>query len=426
MAKTIGKTMHYWHWEIGKVESWFTHMSKQGLHLVELKNNKARFEHGEEKRYKYRMLFGEKGYANAPPEHFKEFEELGWEYVCENNDTYIFRSLESLDLPEIQDPQELANELSISRKKRTKWVYPMIIIYAFYLIYRFFIRKYPILRLVDFSGNSDLRSLFLLIYVCCVAFKSAKELKRLELSLSTGVPIDHNEKWEIPIVRRKLRYIGLFVIGLILLFLPRFLIYPYSIENINYTLNLPYESIDYRVIRLADIENDENLLRRNLGVEKRGVDYGNYISTNWSPFAPLVIDTSEHGVVPNKKWVSSGPHSRADMEYQPILEYVLYQFRFSWMADVALRELLLWTESYDIKYFSQGITLSYAPERIAPSEVFDHPQFDRLFIREETVVPEMHIIATKGNYIVRIKYIGEQSLEIVLIEIEKLFDRLMA
>ncbi|MCL2045431.1 MAG: hypothetical protein FWG88_03495 [Oscillospiraceae bacterium] len=49
-----------------------------------------------------------------------------------------------------------------------------------------------------------------------------------------------------------------------------------------------------------------------------------------------------------------------------------------------------------------------------------------MFIREETVVPEMHIIVTKGNYVVRIKYIGEQSLDIVLMEIDKLFDRLMS
>ena len=392
-------------------------MSEQGQHLKSLGSRNAIFEDGEREKYRYRICRGKRGVYGRLPEEFGEYEEMGWELVCERGTRFVYRSLESSNAVEICGSDELELWLSKNGWKDRMWASLVVLAAAMLFIYAFFLRKYPILTIIHPRSNFQLIFIASTVLQYYLVLKGVFQAKKLRKSLSNGIEIDHMKSWEELFQRRKISmtFIGWVInVCIAATIFPLFRYFPKTIPN---------DFDDNRVIRLSAIEDDTALVRKD-GWEYRKVDWSNSTSGNWSPFAPTVLSVKERGVVPGRMWKTEGPHAEDNTEYQPHYEFGLYRLSAVWLANLLFRDLLDWSVGGSTMTYLES-SRSYAPENIAPVELFDHPEFDRLFVREETVVPEMHVFAMKGRNVVRVKYIGEESLETVLEEISKLFERLM-
>ena|GEM_PF-2381898 len=424
MSKAVGKTIYFADWEVGEMESWFSHMSEQGLHLTKVNGTTAYFEEAERMKYTYRIFLSKRGYADTIPERYNAFIEKGWEFVCDRDELYVYRSQISANAPEIRDMEELYNWISDKWKKRKIWTSILAAACLSIFLYIFFLQKYPLLVLFSIYGSVQILFFLSVVRFCYTPFRKAITMKRMLGILQEENTNSPKRSWEDLARFRKIGQNTFYIMSLSFVLITCYSEFRYPNQS------LPYESLDYRLIRLSEIENDEALERIELygrlgENERKGIDWRNYVKQNWYLLAPVVMKTNESGYISGRQWVLDNHHFENDNEYSPYLEFELYKLRFSWISNSLLRSILKWAQEGS-SYSYMEYTRSNAPDSIAPTEVFDHPEFDRLFIREETVVPEMHIIATKGNHIVRIKYIGEQSLDIVLMEIDKLFDRLMS
>ena len=418
MSKAIARAIYFTDWEIGETESWFSRMSEQGMHLKSLNRRSAIFDTGDGEKYRYRICLGKRGAYNSLPEAFGEYAEMGWELVCEHGTRFVYRSLEASNAREIYGSDKLEQWLSKNSWKERIWTNLILLAAAMLFIYAFFWRKYPILILVESRSNAQILLFVGILQTYYLGLKGLFQVKKLRKALSDGTEINHKKSWEKLLQRRKICSVLCSLVVVIFFAATTYYLVRHSAKTI------PSNFVDSRVIRLSEIEDNAALVHRE-GREYRGIDWSNYTSGNWSPFAPTILRIVERGVIPGRNWETVGPHTESSMEYQPHYEFDLYRLSAVWLAKLLFRDLLDWSVGdATLSYFRYST--SYAPEKIAPNEVFDHPEFDKLFVREETVVPEMHIFAMKGSNVVRVKYIGEENLETVLEEISKLFERLMS
>ncbi len=87
------------------------------------------------------------------------------------------------------------------------------------------------------------------------------------------------------------------------------------------TETLPIESSDLPIIRLAEIEQNHNLVREEHFVEEQ-LDMLNQYSNKWSPIAPLQYESSGNGIVPGQLWQDE------DVTYSPNLRTEIYRLNF--------------------------------------------------------------------------------------------------
>ncbi|WLR57295.1 hypothetical protein LC048_10780 [Mesobacillus subterraneus] len=75
---------------------------------------------------------------------------------------------------------------------------------------------------------------------------------------------------------------------------------------------MPEGTVDFHVIRLADGEGDQTLIRPEPEYMSDNVEWGNRLTSEWSPLAPVQYETDEMGVIPGELWNElSGAYSPA-------------------------------------------------------------------------------------------------------------------
>lgn len=394
MGRTVRKFMPDDIWNLGRSESWFSDMAKMGLHLRKVGLHFAIFEKGEPKKTKYRMDI----ISPVPSEEQLEiYKESGWQLVTGLKELYIFSSPEETDYPELHtDPMEQSYTLAVLNRRLRNQVIVFSIFMALFLgmmLSMFSLERTPTLAMMEASGLQRPLLMFVEIYVFYTVIRNYISLRSLKKSLSEGRPLNHQQSWRKP--RLINGAIGIFFIiaALITVFIPVAEI----AQRKSYTL--PEASVKLPVVRLADIENNPELEREEW-LHIRGVEWGNYVSYNWSPLAPVKYQISEHGIVKNELWDDGSG------TYSPGIEANYYKLLFPTMADSLLHDLM----ERHIEYFDPELTV----------QELDGSQFDKLIVAQAGIRKE--IFACSGNEVIFIKYFGKVEAETIIALLPQAFD----
>lgn len=381
MSKTVLRLRPKDIWKIGEHESWFMDMAAKGLHLQSLGKVFAKFSKGEPKKTRYRIDLSFNKSTRLEQREF--FAEGGWDFVANHDEFNVYSSPFELEAPELHtDPAEQAYSLmELQKKFKRDIVIVMIYIVTLILILStpfWLTGGTPILSLVE--GTSPLILLvFLVGYMLYSSIHSAISLNKLCKKMIEGKPINHHAPWKKQhLVTSTIALI--YTIAFIFVFVT-----PFVQIAMTKTHVLPEAKTDLPIVRLADVENNPELIRKDSEDSDREI---NIYTRQQNFLAPIQYKTHEYGEVPNKIW------SDGSGTYSPSIHSWIYQLRFSVLSKDLISDLIT---RYSISYKGGDFT------------EIEHPDFDILTVREVDDVVE--IFAAKGNAVIHIKYYGEADLD---------------
>ncbi|BAQ11118.1 hypothetical protein OXB_2647 [Bacillus sp. OxB-1] len=370
-------------WRIGEHESWFADMAAQGLHLKKLGRIFARFERGEPKRTRYRIDVSI--HKKMSEEQMELYEEGGWEFVTQYGAFYVFSSPAEREAPELHtDPAEQAYTLRELDKKlfgNALFILVALLLIAGMLSSLWFLDRTPVYMLVEGMAVQQTVLTVVIGYQAYIAVRGAVSIRALQKRLNEGRPIDHHA----PYRKRWRRHT--FIALLFLLFAAASAVMPIMYLVKEKTATLPGSSPELPIVRLAEIEQNPELIREPYMIDD--VDWANRYSYNWSPLAPLQYDTDESGTVPGETWDDESGG------YSPSLHTKVYRLSMLSLADPLVSDL--------VKRYQ------YGNEQFIETA---HPDLDRLLVHEDAEVKE--IVARRGKAVVYVRYHGYAELEAVL------------
>jgi hypothetical protein len=381
MSKTTRRLRPKDIWRIGEHESWFMDMAAKGLHLQSLGRVFAKFSKGEPKKTRYRIDLSFNKSTILEQREF--FAEGGWEFVTNHDEFNVYSSPYELEAPELHtDPAEQAYSLmELQKKFKRDIVILMIYIATLILVLStpfWLTGGTPILSLVE--GTSPLILLiFLVCYMLYSSIHSAISLNKLCKRMIEGKPINHHAPW-------KKQHVITSTIALIDTIAVIFVVLtPFIQIAMTKTHVLPEAKTDLPIVRLAEIENNPELIRRDSLDQDREI---NIYTKKQSFLAPIQYQTHEYGEVPNRIW------SDGSGRYSPSISSWIYELRYSVLSKGLVSDLV---NRYSLSYIGGEFT------------EIEHPDFDILTVREVDDVVE--IFAAKGNAVIHIKYRGEADLD---------------
>jgi len=389
MSKFVKKLRPNDYWRIGEHESWFSDMSKKGLHLKSVGAYFAKFEKGEPKNMNYRIdiSYNENYLSKA---ELELCEECGWTYVDgyknyggsvlnPHDKFHVFSSPEELNAPELHtDPEEQSYTLKDLKQEFTTNSILLTILVSLYialLFLLFFTEKTHYLTLVDIQFHMYLMLTLVYLYRVFILIKGTITIRRLIKSLSQGNPINHKAPWNG--ISRKSQVISMIMfVGILLYMFSQ--IYTTRIHVItNDTCNLP-------VVTLCDIEDTKDMVRTGYITVNES---NNYIYS-WNIFATK-YDSFE-----------SSTKNGTDID----LSTTLYKLTFPSMADNLLSDL--------VKKHSLGNDLIK----------IENNNFDSIFTSKYN--NHNKILASRGGYIMYVYYYGNSDIDNILEVISEKFDML--
>ena len=154
---------------------------------------------------------------------------------------------------------------------------------------------------------------------------------------------------------------------------------------------MPEASVDLPIVRLADVENNPDLVRAEPEYMSDGVDWGNRLTYDWSPLAPVQYETDETGLIPGKLWDGESG------EYSPAIHTQVYQLMIPAMADDLVSDL--------IERYSYENTQEEFEEK-------KHPDLDQLIVHLEENTKE--VFAAKGKTVMHVRYHGYADINSVI------------
>ena len=391
MTKTVQKYRFLDEHRIGENESWLADMSARGLHIKSMGRLFAHFEQGEPEPMRYRIDFMFQALDIGDDVQRKMYSQCGWEYVCTQNNMRIFRAPEDSDATEPHsDAAEHAFALRRLRRRHTWTGIVVVVLYAAILYMLGFAAFFGPMPTLSFVNGSMVNIPFLvplLLYVSITAVGSARSIRKLTRSLSEGGTIDHKADW-----KRLYRTRIISMAILLGIMAPLTIGLPIATMAIQRTESLPIENNNPSLIRLADIEKDPTLERKDGYRLLDGVDWSNSLFSNWSPYASVMTVVREQGVIKGRTWADGSD------EYSPSITCSIYKLRIPWLVDGVLNDLL---EYYG--NISDSSTIL---------EVTDSDGFDRLYISHEQ--SRLEVFASKGNTVIWLQYSGEEEAQPVV------------
>ncbi|MFJ7936581.1 DUF2812 domain-containing protein [Sporosarcina sp. NPDC096371] len=374
-------------WSLGEHESWFSDMAKEGWHLKTFGALFVHFERGEPEDTQYRIDTSSNKKMSAADKEM--FQEAGWYHVTKLGEFNVFSSLMELRAPELHsDPAEQAYTLeNLARRMKRNTIFASIIgtLSLALMISLWFIDKTPTLRFVTGDFMSAVSILFL-ITAMFGALLVNLSIHALRKKLMEGIPINHHAPW------RKKRRLILAVHGFFILLFCVSIPMQWVQIALGKSHTLPIESSDLPIVRLADIEQNPDLVREEHFVRNE-LDMLNQYSFNWSPLAPLQYESDESGIVPGQLWRDlSGT-------YSPGLRTEVYRLNFPSLSEKLLADLVR-------RYIYEGEAME-----------LESDVFDSLFIHEEEGSKD--IFAAKGKGIIYVAYYGYADTAIILQQIEE-------
>lgn len=245
-------------YEIDALESWFSDLSAEGLHLYAANTFFATFEEKEEKRMIYRMEAKLDGLPDRPADKEKDSHKgKGWEFVTELGKYFFIYSAEEGTADYFDDPTEESKCYQTYAKKERFWNSPRFLC-CFYgvLIAAFVIGEILSLRhktAYDWVRDMELPfdSLPMILFSLFPSQRLAG-MQRLQKSLAEGNPHPQGGDWMDGGLRWKhrLHYIG--CIGLFASFFFPLLPWAFTFSD------KPIEELKHPLpmVSLAELEND--------------------------------------------------------------------------------------------------------------------------------------------------------------------------
>ena len=379
MTKTVRKLRPADFWKVGEHESWFSDMSQEGLHIYDIGTHFAKFKKGERKQMEYRLELAKDKYISN--DKIDLYKENGWDYIASDRYFHIFAAPTERKTKEVEvhSVEYIAVLKSLQRKMLLNLLVTVGgVALILFVLYRFwFLDNTKILLLID--GGLEVTLILALINSLYIisAFKSWWGITRVRKKFIEGELIDHHKPWELSFLYNKITYIFNIAITIFALIIPI-----YQITKIDH-LTLPNEDTSLPIVRLESIENNPHLVRK---------EWGNYVSVNWSTFAPIIYETVENGEEKTGEWTD--PNNT----YTPIIYSNIYQLRFHFLVDPLVQDLIKESnnESNDKKIFTET----------------KHQKFDQLLIHKGDKVNEF--IFVRDNAVMYISYNGKVKADVII------------
>lgn len=387
MNKTVYKLRPSDYWRIGEHESWFTDMAAQGLYLKKMGIHFAKFVHGEPQKMRYRIDVSIS--KKIPAEQIQMYGESGWDYVTSYGNFHVFSSPVELDAPELHtDPAEQSYTLSELDKKMAfnavAVIIGMILMFGM-LASIWFLDGTPTLVIVEGTVVQQTILAIFLGYTAYTSLQATLSIRDLRKRLVEGKAIDHHASWKKHHrVQTAVTFLFTVLVGLSA-------IIPFMQLAKMDTKTLPETSVDLPIVRLADVENNPDLVRAEAEYMSDGVDWGNRYSYDWSPLAPIQYEADENGLIPGKLWKDKSG------EYSPWISTQFYQLRFPALADDLIWDL--------IKRYRYENTEDEFVEK-------SHPDVELMIVYEEEEIKK--VFASKGNVVMYVQYHGYADLNTVI------------
>ena len=211
-------------------------------------------------------------------------------------------------------------------------------------------------------------------------------IRQLMKKLQMGSAVDHHAPW-----RRKRRF-ALTIQGSLFLLAIASLLMNFVQIALDQPRTMPIESDTLPIVRLAEIEQNSNLVIKQY--DKDGpVGWINRYTYNWSLFAPIQYQANESGMIPGQVW------SGTNRAYSPGLYTQVYQLWFPSMKDNLVDALI------QEGNFRGEVTK------------VESDAFDILFIRQEEGL--MEVFAAKGKGVIELRYYGYADTATILEIIEE-------
>ncbi len=185
-------------YDVERIESWLTHMARQGLHLEKDGSLGAilSFQEGSPRQVRYRLepRTRENTVNGCPSTEMQEIcADYGWEYVDSYSDFFIFRATSP-------HARELNTDLEIQamtlKKVRTSSTFHSAfeLSLTLYLLLEFL--HTPAMTLAQFGLPLPLLLLTILIFDGLLLISRLRYLGKLRRNLKESIPMDHNKPWK--------------------------------------------------------------------------------------------------------------------------------------------------------------------------------------------------------------------------------------
>lgn len=376
------KTNDYW--RIGEHESWFSDMAKEGLHLRKVGSMFVHFVKEEPKETKYRIdVIHNK---EITLEQQQMYLESGWSYVTRYGMFSVFSSPVELNALELHtDPVEQASTFKTLDKEVTRFAWLMAIIAVLFIGFIYYM-VYPTPTLLFIEGEIiSLFPIFIIIYLAYSLIHAAVAIRALRNKLKKGYAIDHAAPW------KRMRNVHLFVSNVFVVLTIVTVSIPYIQLAMNDTVELPIHDIDEPIVRLSEIEQNTEMVRKESSIQGT-IDIDNSYRYKWSIFAPVQYETHEQGVVYGQEWRD------ASGVYSPSIHSDVYKITFASMSEKLVRDLV---ERHSI--FEESGKLVE----------LEHTNFDLLIVREEDA-EKKELFAAKGKGVMYVRYYGYAEMDRVI------------
>ncbi|MBO1910388.1 DUF2812 domain-containing protein, partial [Microvirga sp. 3-52] len=306
------------------------------------------------------------------------YRQAGWEYETKFSEFTLFSSETKLNAPELHtDSAEQSHTLKKFDNKIKKSTI-LVVVLSLLLIgmqfYLWFFLAGPTYSLVEGGGITYMTTSLLLSGLVYKMIRGIFYVRKLRNHLKEGRPINHHASW------RSSRRVNISLIIAVIPIIAVGVLVPWIQLILDRTENLPQKSSDLPFVRLADIEQNDSLVREEYFVEENR-DILNQYHYHWSPFAPLQYETHESGIISSEVWQDSSG------EYSPYMYTQVYKLTFPSMGENLIKDLM---NRYDYRYLGGALNRQESDD------------FDTLFIRETD--EETEVFAAKGKGLININY----------------------
>lgn len=178
--------------DMAGLEHWLSDMAAQGLHLVKLNHDTARFRRGEPVPG---VRFGLEitGVSDIDRERNAAYQEAGWTYVTTLRNLYYVYRTERVDAPPLHTDPALQSQQwnKLYRSARRSFVRDVFLLVLAAVLTALLLEDTPILHLLTTSAVPLI--LYGLYQLCSLpaAWAEVQDLSRLVRRLEAGEPMDH-------------------------------------------------------------------------------------------------------------------------------------------------------------------------------------------------------------------------------------------
>lgn len=257
MTKCKRKLLPAEPYEIDALESWFSDLSAEGLHVQKANALYATFTEGEKKRLLFRMEPKQAGVLSAldeskAEERHAQHKEKGWSFVCKLDQFYVYAAEEgTADYFATPEEEGAYYPDSLKGNKFFNFIHiENLVIVVLIAAYIFVLHRQTTYDWVEGFANPfcNLPVLFFAI----LAGRRSRGFVKLQRSLAAGEPHHQPTDWQTARLRWKHRFHYVCVIGMI-----TFLLLPF-LPNVFSFSDRPIAEVKQSLpmISLAELEND--------------------------------------------------------------------------------------------------------------------------------------------------------------------------